>query len=286
MQQEIYLEKAIAGGEQNNCLFNSIAHCLFSLSKDKLEQVSKRAEFGALSEIFTEYHRLDGWLCLDDFLEINKHFNSPYDLEVIWGPVLRQYALTLADIDEEDKEDISAGREVSDEVGRLIAHALGASFVLYSNQSEMNEPLINESIEDAIFQITLCHSENGGGHFDFYYPNDIQGELSLKHNNAYENVIIEEELEDGIKIIDNIRQPISSQIYEQCKDVNDVALRKEIVDNLLFDFMTNVKPKQTLTMQHDLKLLGKRDRTQYQEDNKDEPDDNPEPLLKRICIIS
>lgn len=286
MQKNACLVKVIAGGEQNNCLFNCIAHSLFSLGKDKLEQVHKRPAFNILSEKFRDYHNLSQTPSIEDFLAIHKYFDTPYDIEVIWGPVLRQYALTLPEIGENDKEDLETGKAVSDQIGTLIAHALGASFVLYSHQIENDTPFIEEPIQDAIFQIALCYSENGGGHFDFYYPEDHKGELALKHNNAYQNVTVETVLEMGDKVEESIREPISSRIYDRCKAVNDVEDRKAIVGELLFNFMVTLKPEKTFTIQHDSKILGKRTRDQYQEDNNNESDDTPAPEAKKGCIIA
>lgn len=41
----INIHKAIAGGEQNNCLLNCIAHSLFSLPEKQLKRISQRQSF-------------------------------------------------------------------------------------------------------------------------------------------------------------------------------------------------------------------------------------------------
>lgn len=172
---------------------------------------------------FKNYYNLPVVPTLEMIMEVHKRFDSPYDKELIWGPVFREYLLHDPATNDNDLSDIHRNALIPSDIGALLANALGASLIVHHQYTEYQGPL-RHTIANPEFEITLYHSGNKNGHFDFAYPNDINGEKARKHNDSYESVYM-----GADNLGNHIVKPRNSILYNANENIYDQQERKKRV---------------------------------------------------------
>lgn len=198
---------AIASAYKNNCGFHSIAHRWMELSDPKrAELFNDLPIFRQIMDRFYAYYQLDEPHNFDDFMNIVKRFNHPYDRELLLGPVLRETLREDFGLSPEQRAELANGRSVPDDLLGRLANAMGANFSIIIT-SRPDVPL-NYEIADPSWSIKLAYegkiADDGkfvdDGHFSVFLENtDIDA-----HNRL---MVVAERLNQGLSVqssIDNL----------------------------------------------------------------------------------
>ncbi len=168
---------AIADAFRNNCALHCFAHTLFSLVDEKIKEIAaaNTAAFPLLYEEFKRYYAIEESVDLEFILCFNKTITHPYEREIIWGPVLRNVIVKLQpeDLQQYVAKDVPIGIDPL----TMLATAFGAKLEVNDEANKNHDYLPQE--QQHIWTMKLYHSDQGGGHWNFSYPDPA---LNEQHN--------------------------------------------------------------------------------------------------------
>lgn len=203
---------AIAGAKDNNCLLNCFAHSLFSLSVETLERMFQTDAFKELIEEFESYYTLEN-ITVGDLISLRNSLDSPYDQEIIWGPVLRKYMeKNLDNLTVAERKALKENKELPETLMLKLAKHMAVNLTIHNSYNNIQAPTV-QTVDTPFFSMVLYHSQQGGGHYDFLFPEDPTGQKARKHNDSFEEDEIETDV-DGDTIKETLKKPITSHLYD------------------------------------------------------------------------
>ncbi|MGE4348326.1 MAG: hypothetical protein AB7D28_01030 [Candidatus Berkiella sp.] len=203
---------AIAGAKDNNCLLNCFTHSLFSLPAETLQKMAETTAFKELIDEFESYYGLED-ITVTDLINLHDSLASPYDQEIMWGPVLRKYMeKTLEGLTVSDRTALKGKKELPETLMLKLAKYMAVNVTIHNSYDNIQDPTV-QVVDNPIFSMVLYHSQQGGGHYDFLFPEDSTGTKARAHNDSFEEVEFETEV-DGHTIKEKLKKPITSHLYD------------------------------------------------------------------------
>lgn len=171
---------ATADAFRNNCALHCFAHTLFSLGDEKIKEIAttNAAAFSLLCEEFKRYYAIEEPIDLDFILQFNKTVTHPYEREIIWGPILRNVLVKLQP--EDLQQYVAKDTPIGIDPLTMLATAFGAKLEVNDEANKKHDYLLQE--QQHIWTMKLYHSDKGGGHWNFSYPDPS---LNEQHNAKY-----------------------------------------------------------------------------------------------------
>lgn len=238
---------ATAGAKDNNCLLNCFTHNLFSLTAEKLQPLTQAEPFKALLDEFQNYYDLEH-VSAEDLIDIDALLDSPYDREIIWGPVLRKYIEKLEGLSDSDRRDLLENKELRLDLMVKLTKHFGVKLTIHNSYDGVQDPSVYD-VDSPFFSMVLYHSQKGGGHYDFIFPDDSTGEKARAHNAAFEEIEIETDI-DGHTVKEKLSKPVTSQFYDVSMTdgikQREAAIKKavaEYVHGFIDERLQEAKPK-------------------------------------------
>ena len=179
---------AQTSGFRNNCGFHCFALGLFNLDNKTLNNLINSPEhkekFELLRKNFTKYYGLDDSVTWNQLINLTKSLPNPLDIELMWGPVLRNYCRDK--LDEGLKEHLDDDNFVGVDVLYGLSEDLGAELKAYKinamGKSIEHDYLKHKSGSDNLWTLEMFNVNGNHWESDF----GTEGE-NVKHNSAHKN---------------------------------------------------------------------------------------------------
>ncbi|MCS5708394.1 hypothetical protein CC99x_005685 [Candidatus Berkiella cookevillensis] len=217
---------AIAGAKDNNCLLNCFAHSLFSLPAEALQRMAEKNAFKELIEEFESYYTLED-ITVADLISLHDSLHSPYDQEIIWGPVLRKYMeKTLDNLTVAERTALKENKELPETLMLKLAKHMAVNLTIHNSYDNIQAPTV-QTVDNPFFSMVLYHSQQGGGHYDFLFPEDSTGEKAKAYNDSFEEVESETVVE-GHTIKETFKKPVRSHLYDVSMTIGEEARKTAV----------------------------------------------------------
>ncbi len=169
--------QSLATSNGNNCLFHCFTHVLFNLPEGQYNQVKQTQGYNKLLENFKGYYGLATVPTEEEIRELNNTFSDPLEREAVWGPVLRQMLRNeFSDVG------ITEVSLIADEDFAKLLELFEFNITVEHPYDELAPPIKHEAVETPIFTLEVSHIREGGGHYNFAYPNDDDNTKAGAHN--------------------------------------------------------------------------------------------------------